>query len=59
MVLQQIQKVGAIDPHRFQQDYYKTSTPIVMTDLAKEWPAYKKWNWDYFKEMVGTTSRHL
>jgi len=53
MVLQQIQKVGAIDPHRFQQDYYKTSTPIVMTDLAKEWPAYKKWNWDYFTQIVG------
>jgi len=53
MVLQQIEKVGTLSPHDFQQKYYKTSTPIVITDLAKEWPAYKKWNWDYFKQIVG------
>ncbi|MEO8819907.1 MAG: cupin-like domain-containing protein, partial [Ginsengibacter sp.] len=27
--------------------------PLVITELAKEWPAYKKWSWDYFKEIVG------
>ncbi len=24
-----------------------------MKDLAKQWPAYDKWNWDYFKQIVG------
>jgi hypothetical protein len=24
-----------------------------MTDLVKEWPAHDKWNWAYFKEVVG------
>jgi hypothetical protein len=53
MVLQHIEKTGALSPRDFQQNYYKTSTPIVLTDLAKEWPAYHKWNWDYFKQIVG------
>src|SRR3712207_7992448 len=27
--------------------------PIVLTELAKSWPAYTKWKWDYFKALVG------
>ena len=53
MVLQHIEKIGTLSPDDFQQNYYKTNTPIVITDLAKEWPAYNKWNWDYFKQIVG------
>ncbi len=27
--------------------------PLVITGLAKKWPAYKKWNWEYFQSVVG------
>jgi hypothetical protein len=27
--------------------------PLVITDLARQWPAFDKWNWDFFKEVVG------
>jgi hypothetical protein len=27
--------------------------PVVIKDLSKDWPAYTKWNWDYFKQLVG------
>jgi hypothetical protein len=27
--------------------------PVVLTDLAKKWPAYNKWTWNYFKDIVG------
>src|SRR5215204_1468054 len=53
MLLQPIKKVEKISGEDFQQHYYKTSKPIVITQLAKQWPAYTKWTWDYFKEMVG------
>ena len=45
-----VEKISAED---FKKNYYEPKIPLVMTGLAKEWPAYKKWNWDYFKEIVG------
>ena len=53
MRLQPIKKVENINDEDFQQNYYKTGMPIVFTGLAKKWPAYTKWSWDYFKEIVG------
>ena len=53
MRLQPIKKVEHINDEDFQQNYYKTRRPIVITGLAKPWPAYTKWTWEYFKEIVG------
>ena len=53
MLLQPIEKVDNISGEEFQQEYYKPRIPIVITDLAKKWPAYNKWTWDYFKRVVG------
>jgi hypothetical protein len=53
MHLQPVEKLGSIDPDVFRRAYYETSTPLVMTDLSKSWPAREKWNWDYFKQLVG------
>ena len=53
MQLKAIDKVESIDPEDFKLRYYDTMTPVVITGLAKKWPAYKKWNWDYFKKLVG------
>ncbi|MGZ5134656.1 MAG: cupin-like domain-containing protein [Flavitalea sp.] len=53
MRLQPIKKVENINDEDFQQNYYKTGIPIVLTGLTKQWPAYTKWSWDYFKEIVG------
>ncbi len=53
MLLQPIEKIGTISDKEFKNKYYKPGIPIVLTDLAKQWPAYNKWNWDYFKEIVG------
>jgi len=27
--------------------------PLVIKGLSKQWPAYEKWGWDYFKSVVG------
>lgn len=53
MNLQPVDKMGAISPKEFRNNYYDTMTPVVLTELAKDWPAYTKWTWDYLKELVG------
>lgn len=53
MRLQKVDVVDAISPDDFKNKYYNTSTPIVIKSLAKNWEAYNKWNWNYFKQLVG------
>ena len=53
MRLQAVDRVENISGKDFKSQYYNTQTPLVITELAKAWPAYKKWSWDYFKEIVG------
>ena len=55
MHLQPVDKVATIDPAAFREKYYDAMRPVVITELAKQWPAYTKWNWDYFKTVVGNT----
>ena len=56
MQLQPVDTVNYISAGDFQQRYYKPMKPVVIKDLAKSWPAYEKWNWDYFKSIVGDKS---
>lgn len=53
MKLHSVDTVEAIAPEDFKKNYYKKNLPLVITGLSKQWPAYKKWNWDYFKQIVG------
>ena len=53
MQLQTVPTFDEIDPHVFQKQFYEPQKPVVIKNLAKEWPAYDKWNWKYFKELVG------
>jgi hypothetical protein len=53
MKLQPVPFVDTIEPSLFNSNYFEPQLPVVIRDLAKEWPAYQKWNWDYFKKLVG------
>ncbi|MHA4812414.1 cupin-like domain-containing protein [Flavitalea flava] len=53
MQLQAIDRVTSIDPEEFREKYYNPKKPLVISGLAKEWPAYHKWDWDFFKSQVG------
>src|ERR1700712_4374550 len=55
MYLKPVDKVETIDPTVFREKYYNVMKPVVITSLAKQWPAYTKWDWDYFKTVVGNT----
>src|SRR5665213_1921 len=53
MVLQAVDRVEDITSAEFKSRYYETYKPVVITGLARKWPAYDKWNWDFFKAVVG------
>ncbi len=53
MRLQPIDSFDSIDAKVFKTSYYLPGKPVVIKNLAKEWPASSKWNWDYFKNLVG------
>ena len=53
MRLEPVDVVDSISPEDFKKLYYNVAKPLIIKDLAKKWPAYKKWNWDYFIDTVG------
>jgi hypothetical protein len=53
MQLQAIDRVESISTEDFKRNYYNPMKPLIISGLANEWPAYTKWNWDYFKSVVG------
>lgn len=55
MQLQTIDKVEIISPEIFKLNYYDKKKPLIITGLAKQWPGYEKWNWDYFIKILGDT----
>ena len=53
MLLKPVDIVGSIEPTRFKAQYYEKGVPLVIQDLAKDWPAYGKWDWDHLRRTVG------
>ena len=53
MQLIAVDVVDNISPEDFKKNYYQKMKPLVIKNLSKDWPAYKKWNWDYFINIVG------
>lgn len=53
MQLQSVDTVETITPEEFKQRYYSQMKPVVIKNLAKQWPAYTKWTWDYFIDVAG------
>jgi hypothetical protein len=53
MQLKPVPVFDQLDPEEFRRNYYEPQTPVVIRKMAQQWPAYEKWNWDYFKQLVG------
>ncbi len=49
----EIDRVSMLSPEEFRTRYLKPGRPVVFTDLAKTWPAYQKWTFDYLKQVAG------
>lgn len=53
MQVRPIDRVEHITPQEFSEKYFRPRKPVVITKLSQEWPALKRWGWDYFIELVG------
>ena len=53
MQLKEVATVESIDPLVFRKEFYEPGIPVVIKNLSKDWPAYTRWNWEYFKQLVG------
>ncbi|HYC28464.1 MAG TPA: cupin-like domain-containing protein, partial [Chitinophagaceae bacterium] len=53
MHLYTVDSVNTIQPDEFKENYYNPMKPLVIKDMAKQWPAYNTWNWDLFMKVVG------
>jgi hypothetical protein len=51
--LTQIDCVDDISKEEFEKNYLKTRRPLIIKNMAKNWPAYEKWTLDYMKTVVG------
>ncbi|POY35669.1 cupin [Solitalea longa] len=52
-LLEPIERVSNITKEEFEDKYLNTRQPVIITDMAKNWPAYEKWTFDHIKETVG------
>lgn len=48
-----VTRVKSITKEAFIENYYKPQRPVLIEDLAKDWPAYKKWDLDYIQSLAG------
>jgi hypothetical protein len=53
MQLRPIDIVPDISAEEFRTNYFVPQIPVVIKNLAKPWPATTKWDWEYFKKIVG------
>jgi hypothetical protein len=54
MRLSPVQKIENISSGDFIKTYLKPAKPVILKDFVDpESPAFKKWNYDYFKEIAG------
>ena len=53
MQLKPVATFDTLEPEVFKKEYYEPGVPVVIKKLAHDWPACNKWNWDYFKQLVG------
>ena len=53
MKLTDIPRVKHITKETFLNDYFKPQKPVVLEQAIEDWPAFKKWNLNYIKEIAG------
>jgi len=51
--LRELPRVKGISKEDFLRDYFNPQRPVVFEDLSADWPAVKKWDFEYFREKAG------
>jgi len=50
---QKVKRLETISKQDFVAEYKNTSTPVILSQLTKDWPATKKWSFDYLEKIAG------
>jgi hypothetical protein len=53
-VIHEITRITALDREAFQQRFERQCEPVIIENGAREWPAFTRWNPEYFVDRVGT-----
>lgn len=53
MKLKEIDRVDVLSKKDFLNKYYKPQRPVIMERAIEDWPAFRKWNFDYISKMAG------
>ena len=53
MKLNEIPRVARISKKEFLEEFVRPQKPVVIENLIEDWPAYKKWDLDYIKQVAG------
>lgn len=53
MILSPIERRSNLTKQEFKQEYLAKNKPVVITDMAVDWPGLHKWSWSFFKEKYG------
>lgn len=51
--MQDIPRVKNLSKAAFLENYFIPEKPVVFEALSKDWPATRKWDFDYFREKAG------
>lgn len=49
--LTEVPRVATLTDDEFVQTYLKACQPVIITDMATQWPAMQKWTFDFFREL--------
>jgi hypothetical protein len=52
--LRPVPRVANLGLAEFRESYVKTNRPVVLKDIARSWPAFKKWTPEYFAREYGS-----
>ena len=50
---QSVTRLESISKECFMTNYKNTATPVILSQLTQDWPATKKWNFDYLNNIAG------
>lgn len=50
---QEVKRVETLCKNDFYNQYYKTQTPVIISNLTHQWGAYKDWTFDYLLKKAG------
>lgn len=46
----EIERRHKLPAAEFLRDYYSANRPVIITGMMEDWPAMKKWNFDFFRQ---------